>query len=142
MFWEDIREYFYVFREALLAVAQPLVYSIFGLIMYVVSLAEGRPRTELEIEAEERERREWAHLREEEDQKYWEAFAKQYQRLISLPAPNPDVPGYTAYSYKVEDMKTFVQRAEAGHVSPFGLAKETDDLCKLREDLARRYGGD
>jgi len=137
-FLEEVKEYWLVTREALLAVAMPVVCTIFALSMYIIALFQGRPKTEIELDAEERERRDWAYLRDEEDQRYWEAFAKQHQRLISLAVPSSDVPGYSEYEQKVEDMKAFVQRAEQGYESPFGLAKETDDLCQLRADLARR----
>jgi hypothetical protein len=131
-------EYFYVTKQVLLMMAEFLGTPFFALCMFATSLLQGRPRTQIEIEALERERREWSYLEEEEDQRHWEAFAKQHQKLISQGVPNPDSRGFVEYDNKVRDMTDLVQNAEEGYVSPFYLAKETDDLCKLRADLVRR----
>jgi len=111
---------------------------LFALCMFATSLLQGRPRTQIEIEALERERREWSYLEEEEDQRYWEAFAKQHQKLISQGVPRSGSRDFVEYDNKVRDMTNLVQNAEEGYVSPFYLAKETDDLYKLRADLVRK----
>jgi len=137
-FLAQANEYVYITKQVLLMMAQFFGTPLFALCMFATSLLQGRPRTQIEIEALERERREWSYLEEEEDQRYWEAFAKQHQKLISQGVPRSGSRDFVEYDNKVRDMTNLVQNAEEGYVSPFYLAKETDDLYKLRADLVRK----